>query len=70
MKVKIKIHVLRETRPYLILLVKPSFFRFSGKILNFMRFERPNIIFFPEKKIIKQYVCLPYLKCSEQTHPQ
>ena len=38
-----KISVFRVTRPYLNLLVKPrTFFRFSGKIYNFMHFERQN----------------------------
>ena len=38
-----KISVFRVTRPYLNLLVKPRiFFRFSGKIYNFMHFERQH----------------------------
>ena len=59
----------RVTRPYLNLLVKPRiFFRFSEKIF-FIHFEGISpfkvhkIIFFPEIKI---YVCLPYLKISDQ----
>ena len=58
-----KISVFSVTRSYLNLLVKPRiFFRFSGKIYNFMHFERQNAfqnvenyIFF-SKKIIKN-VC-------------
>ena len=69
----------RVTRPYLNLLLKPGiFFRFSGKnkilciLKGGMPFKMHEIIFFPEKKIIKKnYVCLPYLKFSDllpETH--
>ena len=58
-----KMPVLRVTRPYLNLLVKPrSFFRFSGK---------NRIYIFFKKKKIKKIVCLPYLKFPEpslETH--
>ena len=61
----------RETRYYLNLLVKPKIiFRFSGKnsILCILKgiFKMHKIVFFPEKKIIKKIVWLPYLKCSDQ----
>ena len=43
--------MLRVTRPYLNLLAKPRiFFRLSGKIYNFMHFERRNA--FQNAKII------------------
>ena len=66
-----KIHVLRVTRPYINLLVKPRIFSgFLGKniILCILKgklpFKMHKIIYiFPEKKITKKInVCLPYLK--------
>ena len=67
-----KIPVFRVIWPYLNLLVNLDFFRFSGKkiILCILKGKMPfkihKIIYFSsEKKIIKKYVCLPYLKCSD-----
>ena len=66
---QIKIPLFKVTRPYINLLVKPRSFSGLLKKCNFMHFERQmplkmHIFFFPEKKIKKKYVCLPYLKCS------
>ena len=67
-----KLPVFRVTRPYLNLLVEPrTFFRFSGKNIIYMHFERQmsfkmyKIKFFSRKKKIKKYVCLPDLKFSD-----
>ena len=62
------------SRPYLNLLVKPrNIFMYSGKniilciLKDKMPFKMPKIIFVQKKKL-KKYLCLPYLKFPDHLH--